>query len=113
MSSNDSDAKWAAVFSSSVARIADRTVVGFIGDIDARSAGTFRNQLLSLAKEHPKSIVIDMESVQHVDPQAVAVLLEVLRFTREHGIALTVRATRPPVRDAFADTPVVRLLARG
>ena len=50
-----------SVFSCSISRANGRVGIGIIGEIDRTSAGQFRNQLLTLAKEHPVAIAIDMK----------------------------------------------------
>src|SRR5207248_10648887 len=74
------------VFSCSIARHAGDVDVEVIGAMDRSSAGQFRNQLLTLAKEHPASIAIDMDDLALVDSSCVAVLVEAWRFAVEHGI---------------------------
>src|SRR6476469_4463996 len=55
------------VFSCSIARHAGDVDIEVIGAMDRSSAGQFRNQLLTLAKEHPASIAIDMDDLALVD----------------------------------------------
>jgi anti-anti-sigma factor len=81
-----------------------------IGEIDRSSAGPFRNQLLTIAKEHPVSIAIDMQNVALPDESCVAVLVETWRFTHEHGIELTVHSPAPAVMRAFEVAPSGELL---
>ncbi len=76
------------VFSCSIARHAGDVDLELIGAMDRSSAGQFRNQLLTLAKEHPSSIAIHMDDLALVDSSCVAVLVEAWRFAEEHGIAL-------------------------
>jgi anti-anti-sigma factor len=81
----------------------DRVAIGVevIGGIDRPSAGQFRNQLLTLAKEHPASITIDMRNVAVLDSACVAVLVEVWRFTQDHGIELAVLSPAASIRQVF------------
>jgi anti-anti-sigma factor len=99
-----------AVFSCSITHASRRVAVEIIGEIDRTSAGQFRNQLLTLAKEHPVAIAIDMKHVALPDEAAVAVLVETWRFAQEHGIELSVTSPPPAVRDAFELAPSGKLL---
>jgi anti-anti-sigma factor len=99
-----------AVFSCSISRGAGRVSLEIIGEIDRTSAGQFRNQLLTLAKEHPVGIAIDLEHVELPDEAGVAVLVEVWRFARGHGIELAVLAPTPAITQAFDVAPSGRLL---
>ena len=99
-----------AVFSCSIARSGGRVSIEVIGEIDRTSAGQFRNQLLTLAKEHPVAIAIGMERVSLPDEAGVAVLVEVWRFAQEHGIELSVTSPAPAVAETFDMAPSGRLL---
>jgi anti-anti-sigma factor len=99
-----------AVFSCSVERHAGHVRLGVIGEIDRTSAGQFRNQLLSLAKEHPASIAVDMLDVTISDGACVAVLVETWRFAQEHGIDLTVRSGSDAITRAFDRAPSGQVL---
>jgi anti-anti-sigma factor len=94
-----------AVFSCSIVHEGGCTVAAVIGTIDRMSAGQFRNQLLTLAKEHPGSIVVDLADAELADEGGLVVLIEVWRFTQEHGIELTIRAATPPIRELFDVAP--------
>jgi anti-anti-sigma factor len=98
------------VFSCSIARHAGDVDIEVIGSIDRSSAGQFRNQLLTLAKEHPSSIAIHMDHLALVDSSCVAVLVETWRFTEEHGIELTVTSPAASIRQAFDVAESGRLL---
>ena len=100
----------ACVFSCSISRRNGRVAIDIIGEIDRTCAGQFRNQLLTLAKEHPASIAIGMKHVATPDEAAVAVLVEVWRFAEEHGIELTVTSPSPAVTRTFEVAPSGRLL---
>jgi anti-anti-sigma factor len=89
------------VFSCSIARHAGDVDIEVIGAMDRSSAGQFRNQLLTLAKEHPSSIAIHMDDLALVDSSCVAVLVETWRFAEEHGIALKVTSPAASIRQAF------------
>jgi anti-anti-sigma factor len=89
------------VFSCSIARHAGDVDVEVIGAMDRSSAGQFRNQLLTIAKEHPASIAIDMDDLALVDSSCVAVLVEAWRFAVEHGIALRVKSPAASIRQVF------------
>jgi anti-anti-sigma factor len=89
------------VFSCSVARHAGDVDIEVIGAMDRSSAGQFRNQLLTLAKEHPGSIAIHMDHLSLVDSSCVAVLVEAWRFMQEHGIELTVKSPAASIRQVF------------
>lgn len=89
------------VFSCSIARHAGDVDVEVIGAMDRSSAGQFRNQLLTIAKEHPASIAIDMDDLALVDSSCVAVLVEAWRFAAEHGIALRVKSPAASIRQVF------------
>jgi anti-anti-sigma factor len=89
------------VFSCSIARHAGDVDVEVIGAMDRSSAGQFRNQLLTIAKEHPASIAIDMDDLALVDSSCVAVLVEAWRFADEHGIALRVKSPAASIRQVF------------
>jgi anti-anti-sigma factor len=89
------------VFSCSIARHAGDVDVEVIGAMDRSSAGQFRNQLLTIAKEHPASIAIDMDDLALVDSSCVAVLVEAWRFMAEHGIALRVKSPAASIRQVF------------
>jgi anti-anti-sigma factor len=99
-----------SVFSCSISRANGRVVIDIIGEIDRTCAGQFRNQLLTLAKEHPAAIAIDMKQVALPDEAAVAVLVEAWRFAEEHGIELAVTSPSPEVTRAFEVAPSGRLL---
>jgi anti-anti-sigma factor len=99
-----------AVFSCSISRHDHQVSLGVIGEIDRTSAGQFRNQLLSVAKEHPAAIDIDMAGASMPDTTCVAVLVEAWRFAQDHGIALTVRCPSAAITRAFDVTPSGRLL---
>jgi anti-anti-sigma factor len=101
----------ASVFSCSITHGSCRVGIEIIGEIDRTSAGQFRNQLLTLAKEHPVAISIDMKHVALPDEAGVAVLLETWRFAQEHGIALAVTSPPSAVTDAFEVGPSGQLLA--
>jgi len=109
----DGDARIMApgsVFSCSVSRDGEHVTVGVIGEIDQAAAGQLRNHLLTLAKEHPASITIDLAGVAMPDSPCVAVLVEAWRFAQEHGIALTVRAPSDAITRAFDVTDSGHLL---
>jgi anti-anti-sigma factor len=89
------------VFSCSIARHAGDVDLEVIGSMDRSSAGQFRNQLLTLAKEHPASIAIHMEDLALLDSSCVAVLDEAWRFAEEHGITLTVSSPAASIRQVF------------
>jgi anti-anti-sigma factor len=98
------------VFSCSVSRVSDHVTVGVIGQVDQAAAGQFRNQLLTLAKEHPAVIVIDLTGVSLADTACVAVLVEAWRFAQDHGIELTVRSPSDAITRTFDVTASGRLL---
>ena len=100
----------ASVFSCSISRANGRVAIDIIGEIDRTSAGQFRNQLLTLAKEHPVAIAIDMKQVALPDEAAVAVLVETWRFAQEHGIELAVTSPSPAVTRTFELAPSGQLL---
>ena len=97
------------VFSCSIERRAGHVALGVIGEIDHTSAGQFRNQLLTIAKEHPTSIAIDMSGVK-LERSCVAVLVEAWRFAQEHGIELTVTSPSAAVSRTFDMAPSGQLL---
>jgi anti-anti-sigma factor len=99
-----------AVFSCSIDRAERHVSLGLIGEIDRSSAGQFRNQLLSVAKEHPAAIDIDMAGASMPDTACVAVLVEAWRFAQDHGIALTVRCPSAAIARAFDVAPSGRLI---
>ena len=101
----------ASVFSCSITHGGRRVGIEIVGEIDRTSAGQFRNQLLSLAKEHPVAISVDMKHAALPDEAGVAVLLETWRFAQEHGIALAVTSPPPAVTDAFELASSGQLLA--
>ena len=90
-----------------------RTAIGVevFGGVDRAVAGQLRNQLLTLAKEHPASIAVDMRNVAVVDAACLAVLVEAWRFCDEHGIELAVRSPAASIREAFDQAPSGRILA--
>ena len=90
-----------------------RAVIGIevLGGVDRVAAGQLRNQLLTLAKEHPASIAVDMRNVAVVDAACMAVLVEAWRFCDEHGIELAVRSPAAAIRETFAVTLSGRILA--
>ena len=89
------------VFSCSIERHAGAVDLEVIGAMDRSSAGQFRNQLLSIAKEHPASIAIHMDDLALVDSSCVAVLVEAWRFAQEHGITLAVSSPAASIRQVF------------
>jgi anti-anti-sigma factor len=89
------------LFSCSIARNAGHVDLEVIGAVDRGSAGQFRNQLLTLAKEHPSSITIHMDDLAIVDSSCVAVLVEAWRFAAEHEITLTVSSPAASIRQVF------------
>ena len=99
-----------SVFSCSVARIDGQVVADVIGEIDGVSAGQFRNQLLTIAKEHPESIVVDMANASLLDNKSLAVLIEVWQFTQEHGIEFTIKSPGPSICRVFDVAPSGRLV---
>jgi anti-anti-sigma factor len=99
-----------AVFSCSISRVECGVTIEVIGEIDRTSAGQFRNQLLTLAKEHPVAIRIGMEHVTLPDEAGVAVLVEVWRFAQEHGIEVSVTSPAPAVAETFDVAPSGRLV---
>ena len=99
-----------AVFSCSIARHEGDVDIEVIGRIDRSSAGQFRNQLLTVAKEHPASIAIHMDDLALIDSSCVAVLVEAWRFTQEHGIELTVKSPAASIRQVFDVAESGRLL---
>jgi anti-anti-sigma factor len=110
MPSGDSPLLHPSVFSCSISRANGRVEIGIIGEIDRTSAGQFRNQLLTLAKEHPVAIAINMQDVALPDGSAVAVLVEAWRFAHEHGIQLAVTSPSPAVTRVFDVAPSGQLL---
>lgn len=90
-----------------------RTAIGIevLGGVDRAVAGQLRNQLLTLAKEHPASIAVHMRNVAVVDAACLAVLVEAWRFCDEHGIELAVRSPAAAIREAFDLAPSGRILA--
>ena len=98
------------VFSCSIARHAGDVDIEVIGAMDRSSAGQFRNQLLTMAKEHPETVVVDMANASLLDDNSLGVLVEVWQFTREHGIGLTVRSPGESIRRVFDVAPSGRLL---
>ncbi len=108
--STPAPAAHSSVFSCSISRASCRVAVEIIGEIDRTSAGQFRNQLLTLAKEHPVAIAIDMKQVELPDEAAVAVLVETWRFAQEHGIELAVTSPAPAVMQTFDVAPSGQLL---
>jgi anti-anti-sigma factor len=90
-----------------------RTAIGVevLGGIDRAGAGPLRNQLLTLAKEHPASIAVDLRDNVVLDAACVSVLVEVFRFCEEHGIELAVRSPAPALRRVFDRAPSGRILA--
>ena len=107
----DQDTKVApSVFSCSVARVDGQVTADVIGEIDTVSAGQFRNQLLTIAKEHPSSIVVDMANASLLDNASLAVLVEVWQFTREHGIEFSIKSPGPSICRVFDVTPSGRLV---
>ena len=99
-----------AMFTCSVSRRGEHVTVGVIGEIDQSAAGQFRNHLLTIAKEHPASIAIDLTGVSLPDTACVAVLVEAWRFAEEHHIELTVRSPSDAITRAFDVTPSGLLL---
>jgi anti-anti-sigma factor len=99
-----------SVFSCSVARVDGQVVAEVIGEIDCVSAGQFRNQLLTIAKEHPQSIVVDMANASLLDGKSVAVLVEVWQFTQEHGIDFTIKSPGPSICRVFDVAPSGQLM---
>ena len=99
-----------AVFSCSIARHEGDVDIEVIGQIDRSSAGQFRNQLLTLAKEHPASIAIHMDDLALIDSSCVAVLVEAWRFMQEHGIELMVKSPAASIRQVFDVGETGRLL---
>ncbi|MET0920688.1 MAG: STAS domain-containing protein [Acidimicrobiia bacterium] len=97
------------VFSCSIERRGGHVALGVIGEIDHTSAGQFRNQLLTIAKEHPTSIDIDMAGVV-LDSSCVAVLVEAWRFAQDHRIELTVTSPCAAVARTFDMAPSGQLL---
>jgi anti-anti-sigma factor len=98
------------IYSCSVAREGASMVADVIGQVDAGSAGQFRNQLLTMAKEHPDGIVLDMANASLLDETSLSVLVEVWQFTQEHGIAFRVRSAGPSIRRVFDVAPSGQLL---
>ena len=98
------------VFSCSIARHEGDVDIEVIGEIDRSSAGQFRNQLLTLAKEHPASIAIHMDDLALIDSSCVAVLVEAWRFMQEHGIELMVKSPAASIRQVFDVGETGRLL---
>lgn len=88
----------------------DDVGVGVIGAVDASSVGQLRNQLLTLAKEHPRSIDLDLAGASLPEPQGVAVLVELWCFASEHGIELAVRSPSAAIKRAFDVAPSGALL---
>lgn len=90
-----------------------RTAIGVevLGAVDRAAAGRLRNQLLTLAKEHPASIGVDLRNSVMLDSACVSVLVEVWRFCEEHGIELAVRSPAPVLRTVFDLTASGRIVA--
>jgi anti-anti-sigma factor len=99
-----------SVFSCSSARVDGKVVAVVIGEIDRGSAGQFRNQLLTIAKEHPSSIMVDMANATLLDDVSLAVLVEVWQFTQEHRIEFTIKSPGPSIRRVFDIAPSGRLV---
>ena len=98
------------MFTCSVVRRGDDVGVGVIGAVDGSSIGQLRNQLLNLAKQHPRSIDLDLAGASLPEPQGVRVLVEVWRFASEHGIDLSVRSPSVAIARAFDVAPSGALL---
>jgi anti-anti-sigma regulatory factor len=98
------------VFTCSVVRRGDDVGVGVIGAVDGRSVGQLRNQLLTVAKEHPRSIHVDLAGACLPEPQGIAVFVEVWRFASEHGIELAVDSPPAAIEQAFDVAPSGALL---
>ena len=99
-----------SIYSCSVARHESDVDIEVIGTMDRTSAGQFRNQLLTVAKEHPASIAIHMDELALIDSSCVAVLVETWRFAEEHGIVLTVTSPAASIRQVFDVAESGRLL---
>ena len=110
VSSDSPSLLYPSVFSCSISRSHGRVEIEIIGEIDRTSAGQFRNQLLTAAKEHPAAIAIDMQHVALHDEAPLAVLVEAWRFAQEHGIELAVTAPSSAVTEVFDIAPSGQLL---
>lgn len=93
-----------------MSQVGDQIAFGVIGDVDAAATAHLRNQLLTLAKQHPGSIDVDLSASRLWGPACTAVLVETWRFAQEHGIELTVRSPSADIADAFDMTPSGALL---
>jgi anti-anti-sigma factor len=82
-----------------------------VSGVDRTVAGQLRTQLLSLAKEHPASITVDLRHVVTLDRACLGVLAEAWRFCEEHGIELAVRSAAAAIRERFDVTPSGRIIA--
>ena len=90
-----------------------RTAIGIevVSGVDRAVAAQLRTQLLSLAKEHPASITVDLPHVVVLDGACLGVLAEAWRFCEEHSIELAVRSPAAAIRKRFDVTASGRIVA--
>jgi len=81
-------------------RDSETVVLALRGMLDHRSASYLRAAIIAEAQRvpRPRSIVVDLTDVQHVDPAGVGSLVAGNRSCAVAGVGLAVRGTSPLVR---------------
>lgn len=87
-----------------VSRDGERAEVTARGEIDLASSPRLRDELVVLADEGMRDIVVDLAGVGFIDSSGLGVLVGALKRTRELGGTLTLRGLDGPVRKVFEIT---------
>lgn len=80
-------------------------------EIDISNAGQVRHHLLSVVKERPAALVVDMSQTTFCDSAGVNALVRVYQQARAAGLPVRLVITGSAVRRVLAITGVDRLIA--
>lgn len=78
------------------------------GRIDIESSPYLRSQLLALLRRNspPKTVVIDLSTIAHIDTSGIATLLQGLKIATLTGIAMPLRGLQGRVFRLFLATGI-------
>ena len=80
------------------------------GRIDIDSSPAVRERLLELLRaRHPKTVIIDLSGVAHIDSSGIATLIEALKVARNCDTDLTLRGLHDRVLRLFEATGILSL----
>lgn len=85
-------------------------VLHVTGDVDLATAPVLRQAALSVVRDAPGGVLVDLTACHHLDSVGVGLLLGVHRRCRAHGGRLVVVADEPRVRRVLAATELDRIV---